>query len=292
MPSLFYKRQVQLNDAYRDTIAALAFSEDGTHLASASLEGRLCIWSVSASEARFVICGDVGFLSVVWINEQTLLAGMQDGLLMYVNFTGANLLRATGWEAHIHPVERLGLCDTKLASGAHSQVFIWRVDTSGKQCTQRRELDSPPKAGASWELPVIVTGLHWAPSINPNALIVSYKDHNTMDSQWGVQGNVPCILLYVSRSQTASLRYSSLSPDHALLVVPNLTTGFEIWDTGLNTPVRKLIHEDTESRLFRPVNFIHRGHAVVGGIAPGWAGIWDLKTERFIHGLEHPGQSF
>ncbi|TFK58202.1 hypothetical protein BDN72DRAFT_866140, partial [Pluteus cervinus] len=166
------------------------------------------------------------------------------------------------------------------------QLFL---DDSYEACVHLHTLKAPPTSGPTQNDPIIVLSVAWAPSIAPGALVVSYMDHGVVI--WDTaSGSV-----IRSIQMRASSVFSSLSPDGRWLAVSNFTTGFDIYDTTLMAPAHTIFHDDLPigsprpPRISFPLIFIHDGDALAGVTPSGSAGVWDWKTEHFLHGLPHEG---
>ncbi|TFK59861.1 hypothetical protein BDN72DRAFT_905475 [Pluteus cervinus] len=120
---LLYQCRWELKGKHADSITALSFSKSGQYLASASMDSRLCVWSPNQG-AKFTIEGTAGFISLAWVDENTLLSGTEDGRLITVEFSNV-LLRVTGFEMHAYPLECLDVRGNRLATGSHSYVSVW-----------------------------------------------------------------------------------------------------------------------------------------------------------------------
>ncbi|TFK65466.1 WD40 repeat-like protein [Pluteus cervinus] len=291
--ALLYKRRWRLKGVHSDSVLALSFNKSGKYLASASLDSRLCVWPWSSSKQegpKFTIRGAAGFISITWVDEHTLLAGMEDGGIIVARFN-KTLLVVTGFDLHRSPVECLDAKGSRIVTGAHSDVCVWDLVSVGnvfQRCTFLRRLDSPPVSGPNQHTPVVAIAVCWVPSFGANALLTSYLGHGIMI--WdAVSGGALKALPMVIFSGCASL-----SRDERRLAVSNFTTGFDIYDTNLMTPTQKIVHDDvlmpSPPRTCLPVAFIHDGMALVGVTPSGTVGIWDWQTEQPLHTLPHEGK--
>lgn len=60
-------------------VAAVAFSPNGAALASAGLDGKVCIWDISNGLLQHVFIGSGSILSLAWAQDGLLLCGVEDG---------------------------------------------------------------------------------------------------------------------------------------------------------------------------------------------------------------------
>jgi len=81
---------------------------------------------------------------------------------------------------------------------------------------------------------------------------------------------------------------TSISPDHRLLAVSNLTHGFDIYNLKTYAIEGRMLNGVGIGRVV-PVLFIHHGCAVIGGNTTGTVRMWDVDSAHFMHALEHGG---
>ncbi len=76
-----YAKQATLVNGHTSGITALAFSPGGTYLASAALDGCVCIWDVEASRLLHRYEGDSAVLCLAWVpsGEATVIFGTRKG---------------------------------------------------------------------------------------------------------------------------------------------------------------------------------------------------------------------
>lgn len=87
--ALRYKILARLSDGHTGGVAAVAFSPNGTHLATAGLDSKVCIWTVSDQNLLHICRGSVPALSLIWLQNQedTLLCGTEDGAICVIRIT-------------------------------------------------------------------------------------------------------------------------------------------------------------------------------------------------------------
>ena len=95
-PGLRYIKSADFGNVehgHRSGVTAVAFSPGGKELASAGLDAKLCVWSVSHQRLIHVFVGASPILSVVWIpNEQgQLICGAQDGSITLITTSAVRL---------------------------------------------------------------------------------------------------------------------------------------------------------------------------------------------------------
>ena len=68
-------------DIHSDTITHVAFNPDGKLLASASLDGTLCISNIKSSLLCHQYFGGHAILSVVWADNERIICSLKDGTI-------------------------------------------------------------------------------------------------------------------------------------------------------------------------------------------------------------------
>lgn len=148
-----YQQKVVLEEGHARGITAVAFSRDGMYLATAGLDGRVCIWNADSGKLLHKYVGSSAVLSLAWVpsGEEALLFGSQDGNIGLLSVSLAlvcsvvmssdylpdhhlfqNDFSMTGFWAHKYPVEHLAAFGDYAASGAHEELKVWQWLPLGK----------------------------------------------------------------------------------------------------------------------------------------------------------------
>ncbi|OSC99815.1 WD40 repeat-like protein [Trametes coccinea BRFM310] len=266
-------------------VTQAAFSPDGASLATSDLGGRVCVWGTWTGALLHYYTPGTSILSLVWADLNTIFCGLGDGTVITM-YLGNNKINILGSWTHAYPVEQLAISGKRLASGAHSEVFIWKIsDPSREHATVVKELGEPVKSDGR---EVIVTGLHWTTPPGRSAkglLIATYMHHG--------------VFLFDCQSWALLRRFggdapgarSSLSPDGSRLAVSNLVYGFDIYDVDTGALALAVTH-DIGKEYPAPVLYIHGGHAIVGGSTVGMVNIWyvDQTISRKMQTLSVSGR--
>ncbi|KIK19047.1 hypothetical protein PISMIDRAFT_108420 [Pisolithus microcarpus 441] len=269
---LQYKLYHCLEEEHEDTITSLAFSAHGTFLAIGSLDGKLSLWStLSGLKIHVIVTGNNAVLSIIWImpSENHLLCGLTNGIVISI---------------HIHDFEYLAAMDCVVVTGACSEVFLWSHDGTAKW-TQLAQILPPPSISVNHESEVVVTSLAWARTrYSERTLLVAYLHHGIL--LWDVIKVKMAHFGYV-KTLVGSM---SVSHDGSMLVVSNLTSGFDIYhlnDSSLDGSVLQ-----PSNGMLVPVAFIHGGQAILGGSTCGRVQIWDSTDRSLLGTLMHDGGIF
>ncbi|KAI0827479.1 WD40-repeat-containing domain protein [Trametes gibbosa] len=279
---LRYLESTRLNHGHSSGVTALAFSARATHIASAGLDGKVCIWNPLDGRLLHVFSSPVPVLSLTWVkpSEDTVICGLQDGTVVSLVIGPVDLVVAGFW-AHSYPVECLSVTGSLLASGAHEEVRVWKG--AGSEWSQVTELQGPPKASFNRTSPIIVTSLCWIASDSKDSatrLLVAYLNHgvHVYDTlTWDQIRSIPI---------PGQIADASVSLDAKHIVISNMIAGFDVYSLELGHPVCSFGHTVREYRKV-PVIFIHEGLAIAGGNIQGDVHLWDVHSGRKLHSLLH-----
>ncbi|KAI0666485.1 WD40-repeat-containing domain protein, partial [Trametes maxima] len=246
----------------------VAFTLDGSLIATSDLGGKLCIWNTWSGKLLHDYTPGTTILSLTWAGSRTIYCGLGDGSIVSLQLQESEVIILGGW-SHTYPVEHLAVDQGKLASGAHSEVCIWKLNGDGCHPVLEHELGQPVR---SEDDEVLVTGLHWCtkPGRSAKMLIATYMHHGiyVFETQnWAVLRQIH------GDSAPGYMARSSLSPDGVHLAVSNLAYGFDIYDITTGALVLTISHEVGKEYPV-PVLFIHGGRAIVGGSTVGTLNIW------------------
>ncbi|PIL36028.1 hypothetical protein GSI_01688 [Ganoderma sinense ZZ0214-1] len=83
-------------------VASLAFSMHGTFLATAGLDGKVCVWDVEARQLFRTFVGKTAVLALAWLpnGEDTILVGYQDGNVTILSMTSFQDVVAVSYMNH------------------------------------------------------------------------------------------------------------------------------------------------------------------------------------------------
>ena len=65
-------------------VYALAFSPDGSSVASAGLDAKVCIWNITDGTLLHIFAGASPVLSLAWVKDGVLLCGAEDGSISMI----------------------------------------------------------------------------------------------------------------------------------------------------------------------------------------------------------------
>ncbi|KAI0720091.1 WD40-repeat-containing domain protein [Cerioporus squamosus] len=260
-------------------VAALSFSPNGTVIASAGLDAKVCIWKVSDGTLLHVFVGASPVLSLVWVKNGVLLCGAEDGSISVITTSTSKLHGRTFPRRHTYPVEHLAVRDARcVVSGAHAEAAVWDMSSEG-HWKHMHDLPPPPSNSNNKNRDIIVSSVHWTRSKDKTRLLfITYLYHGYIlydTKTWRSVLTIP---------MNGLIAHACVSPNGKRFVVSNMTSGFDVYETetgrsvgAINHPVAKL--------LAVPVSFAHNGAVIIGGSAVGEAHIWDATTRHLRQSL-------
>ncbi|KAI0648932.1 WD40-repeat-containing domain protein [Trametes meyenii] len=265
-----YTELAVLERGHASPITAVAISPQGTRIASASLDGEVCIWDISSQKPLYIFHGQLPTLTLKWIPEQGedgLLYGMDCGYLASLSFS-AGRLEVYGFKGHSHAVDCLDLRSERVASGAQNEIRVWEWEylDQWRLCA---ELPEPQANAHTDSQTVTVTSIRWTSC--GTRLIATYLQHGARiyDTEtW------ECLQTIAMSGQTAC---ADLSCDDRRLAVSNVVTGFDLYALSSGHLLRAF-GQDAVNRRATPVRFIESGSVLVGGTTVGEIVVWDLNS--------------
>ncbi|RPD70235.1 WD40 repeat-like protein, partial [Lentinus tigrinus ALCF2SS1-7] len=287
--SLRYEEVGRLQRGLLGGVSAVAFSPEGTYIATAGIEDpKVYIWRVADSKLLHTYTGSrYPFLSLEWLpgREDTVLCGSSDGYIAMLRFD-ADISEVTGSWAHGYPVERLAAKDARLVSGAHAEVSVWKQLNHGTsraihwvnnrtysfigEWKHVGDLNGPPTDSKNADADFIVMGIHWTKTrVHHSVVAISYMHHG--------------IIIYNSydwnRLQVLTLSDiggSSMSPKGSIIALTIMGAGFDLYDLDTGDCVMSFADESDGSRTV-PVLLVHGGRALLGGSTIGRATLWNVQ---------------
>ncbi|KAJ3862522.1 WD40-repeat-containing domain protein [Lentinula novae-zelandiae] len=286
-------------EAPTDSVHALAFSEDGRHLASASNDNMIHVYGVKRGFATiWEEKGDGPFTAVTWRDDALFVGSMDGDVICFYPTTGwirrrkSEVIYKT--DAVIQTMVFNQRSDQLLVcSGADVLLFN---KTSGKwkyhDCLPRPSPFGEPSEGDTY--PIVATGLHFLE--NEKECLIGYL----YNGFWKFNLETWESTLYFGPYDSCELeeprRYfgritaSAQSPDSKSVVATDTCIGLT-WFKVMPERLKKMSSthhtQDLSSNVPLPVLFINQGQAVIMGTTKGCALILEVKRAEKLQALKH-----
>ncbi|RPD78445.1 WD40 repeat-like protein [Lentinus tigrinus ALCF2SS1-7] len=310
MSESVYTQTAHLSGGHSQGITAISFNPEGSLLATASLDGAVCIWSTNTWTLLDVYRAKVAITSLHWFNDNTLVCGLQDGVMSSL-VKKEDEITVSGFWAHDYPVEHLAVSGNLVASGAHEELRVWDWNTNAALSCLLRKLPLPTSDGKTTDVvddegedegdlsdssetdndvqtqkcvagvthaEVLVTGVGFAQSF----LVTTYLHHGIrlFDTQhWKLMKVI---------DTSGTIVCSSLSPNGGFLAASNLAVGFDVYDLESSKVIRTFSHNPGDYGRAVPVLFIHGGHAILGGSTSGCINVWYVEAAQRLPPMAIP----
>ena len=94
--SLQYQDYLRLANGHTRGITKVAFSPNGVFIATAGLDGRVCVWNAQTGELGYVFSGTTEVLSLIWAppRDDIMICGLADGTLACLNIGDVCIVHA------------------------------------------------------------------------------------------------------------------------------------------------------------------------------------------------------
>ncbi|KAK0429759.1 hypothetical protein EV421DRAFT_1745133 [Armillaria borealis] len=322
-----YRLLKRFKGLHLDSINAIAFSPDGSMMASADDQGKIIVTlTVNGRNVNiFSIAGALVTVLCWYSNDSALLfAGLHSGkLYACIMSPGAYVPREPTWICDLAGPITVCLVDSmskRMIIGLGNSISVlrqialydWRLST-----TIAQPVDHILKP-LNFEDPALVpTGVHISPSV-PNQLLISYLDHGVLDQScydldeditiWRVWSDRRMMPVLIARTSGAS----ALSIKGDAFVATNLYDGIDFYSTVkvqdriqmVQTWKQKQKKNSTVKRtrinraalhilenVLIPIEFIHKDESVLVRSSTGIAVILSTELGReqqvLVHGSSH-----
>ncbi|KAI0363409.1 WD40 repeat-like protein [Pilatotrama ljubarskyi] len=270
-----YIQHALLQGAHRGAITAVAIRPGDSRVATASLDGDVCIWEISSQKVLYAYRGGMPVLALRWDDrgEHRLLCGMDNGYVASLEITAQDKIEASGFIGHSHPVDCLDIFDEYIATGASNEMRVWGWRARGMFYIHSAELAEPQVERHS-QRHVVVTSLRWTRGRALGNLLWMGECAYSGSSEHP---------LIVSGSARADF-----SEDGLKMIVSNALTGFDLYAMPSGSLLRAF-GQDVGLKRATPVRFIEQDYAIVGGTTIGEVCIWHRASGRKLQTLLHSG---
>ena len=304
-----FARRTSKSAQHRSPVTSVAFSPDGTKLASGDMDGMVKVWDVSTGRNIRIVRGPGGlYKSVAFSPDGTKLASSISGGDGTVEIreaaTGKNINTIAG---HLAGVQSIVFSPdgTKLAAGlSGSGVKLWEIETGQQVATFSEKVISVafspdgmtlasthPGALGGIKLWDIETGRNiatlqgsrervWSVVFSPDGARLASGSEDKNVKLWEVDTGENTATL---RGHTAGVHSVVFSPDGTKLASAAEDKTVKLWDVEMRTSIATL--EGHTGEVWS-VAFSPDGTELASGSADKTVRLWDVETVKNIVTLE------
>ncbi|KAH9842021.1 WD40-repeat-containing domain protein [Rhodofomes roseus] len=294
MASTAYVPELTFAEGHSDAINVLAFSSDGSYLASGSDDETVIIWKTLKGTFLYRITMRSKVDSLIWhpLREGTVIVGCENGTVSQVHNLSVMSSEThpinLGVKSHIYCMDYAPTTQL-LAAAVGPHVYLTRETTPNTYAGIVMLPNPPVDAVATEESRERPVALKFD-STGTN-LVVTHMTRGVFCCDVETQN----ILWHIKPPGTyPTMAYSAISQNFRRIAVHNFKDGVHLYAMGANgSPRPRLCKFEAEPRylLALQVAFIHNGDAVVCGSSTGNVCIWQTSTGELYQTLTHPGQS-
>lgn len=269
-PSIFFEnfqqvRELQRLEGHTGRVESLAFSPDGTFLASAANDNTIRLWNMASGQVRILSEHTDQVQSVAFSPTGAFLAwGSKDGTIRLWNVENGGLVRV--FEGHRGQVQSVAFRPdgTHLASGANDNtVRLWDIAANKLLQTFSNPTD--------WVLSV---------AFSPDGTQLAAGDADNTIYLWNVTNGQ---LLQKLTEHTDWVWNVTFSPDGERLASASADNTLGLWN--LASGKRLQVFDDHRGRVNR-VAFSPDGSILVSGSHDNTIRGWDLASNKLLETLE------
>ena len=254
-PTRISPNQIASLEGHSDWVGSVAFSPDGTILASASRDRTVKLWDLETRAPAATLELEDSRIEVAFSPDgRTLAAGVYSGIRLWdlATRTHTGTLEHDGWTSVAFSPDGM-----TLVSGSHSSVKLWNLGTQ----TNTASLEG-------------LKGRVGSVALSPDGAMLACGLADGMLQLWDVKTGR---LSAVFKGHVRPVNSVAFSPDSKVLASADYG-GVKLWDTasGLNTATLSGKRRHASSVAFSPDG------ATLGWVSDRNILLWDLETGEHV----------
>jgi len=300
-------RQLATYHGHSGWIQTLAFSPDGTTLASGSHDHTIRLWSLQTGQCLKTLRGHTGCIQALAFSPDgtTLASGSHDHTIRLWSLQTSQCVQVlAGHDDRVLFIAFSPAVETLISGGADDTVRSWQWETG--QCVRQIESnlnwalaialspDGQTLATASdgkhvkfWQLQtgtclqtLSYSSKVWAVAFSPNGQVLATASDDRTVKLWSVATG-SCLRTLQEHTQQVWL--VSFSPDGQTLVSASDDGTVRLWDAVTGQGLRTL---KTHSNWVLSVAFDAKGETLISGHQDGQIRLWSLATGTCVSTLQ------
>ncbi|KAI9063127.1 WD40 repeat-like protein [Trametes sanguinea] len=261
---------------HKSVIITATLSPDAKYVATATADSELHVWTVEDGKLIRSAVGDTQTLSIIWSTTES-------GNVASCTFSPAHRsLDILGFLAHAGPVNCMAALESRIASGAGDELFVWQWrDQEPWDFVARLTLPATIM-GEREDAEILVTGIAWTSNVHQKSqslLIATYLHDGIIFYEvetWA------CLRVI---APTGMILSASLSANSELLAVLTLDSGYGVYSVTSQTRLRNFPYYG-EGRVASS-RFLENDRYLVCGSGRAEANVWDIRSGEEVQTLAH-----
>lgn len=261
-------------EKHRSPVFALAFSPDGTVLASGGSDRNIVLWNVADGSVRQTLEGHSATVSSLAFSDDNAMlasASFDKTIKVWDVDSGKTIMTFTGHSGYVysvalHPDKRL------IASGSYDQsIKLWELATGRESSTLHGHADA-------------VSCVAFSPD---GTLLASASDDQTI-KLWDVDSGAIRRTLHGHSGFVSQIAFS---PDGTMLVSGGQDRTITLWHVGTGQKISTL-EDEKQSGFISSVAFSFDGLHIASGSHDSTVKLWSVESGAGVTSLSSQSDSF
>lgn len=258
----------QLLEEHCSEIRSIAFSPDGTLLASSGDDKTICVWDVRSRRCARKIYNYTPVLSIVFSPDGKLIAGGDtNDIILWKVESGERVKVLHGSNRYRNYRSISFSADGKIIAGA-GRFGVYLFDMISGECIESRRSDD----------------VLWSVAFSPDGQLIATGGDNCEIILWTVGNNTPIQIL---RGHSNRIWHVAFSPDGQYIASGSDDRTLKLWEVKSGICIRTFRGHDD---WVKSVAFSRDGQFLISGSRDRSMKIWKVQTGECIQTFIHKHQ--